>query len=640
MNKKKQIIASIVAVLLLVLLTIGVTYAVFTYTKLGTTENTVTAGTLKFLYTENTGVGAGIALTDALPVSDTVGKSYSTEGKVFDFSIEATNTGTEVIPYEITLRKKDTSTLGEEAVKVYLTDMTEDADSEILEPTLYSNLAQTNIDVGEEVEKTIHTDSVAGGELTYLKDYRLRMWVAEETDFSTGNYNGKTFIATVNVYSNVPLVSEEEMNERSNAEISKVTASDTELTVVENEAYQYEISLPKDTTETTIIVETENPNSTVVIEKLDSLAYTDSKIKRTAISNKVSLNSGDNYFKVTIISENKVVKKSYILRIFVSSSISGESIFSIIEENDLKSGNYIFEVNGENYPVHLYAFEGNQTWSENQKFGNDNDVATATTEAQNMVVVKVNGDLTINSGVKVEPWYTNYGGPKGLTLYVTGTLTNNGTIDNSHGAKAVGQNVYLWKNTDGTYEYVPATGATGGAGAYNAAGITGNPGSGRQTGGGGSGGTYYATTGVGGTGTSYSGGAGSGGVYSVSRGSAAGSSIGGAGSAGIRDSSTDRAGGGAGNPGGSGDAAGGNGTGGLLAIYANNYVNNGTISANGTTGGDIQWGGGSSGAGSINIFYSSNVTKGTTQVLGGSSVGTRKGGAGGAGTVTYTQITK
>jgi len=202
MNKRKQMIVSVAAVLLLVLLTVGVTYAVFTYTKLGTTENTVTAGTLKFLYTENTGVGAGIALTDALPVSDTVGKSYSTEGKVFDFSIEATNSGNDAIPYEVTLRKKSTSTLAEDAVKVYLTDMTEDADSEILAPTLYKDLIQTRINVGDEVEKTIHTDNVVGGELTYLKDYRLRMWVAEETDFSSGNYNGKTFIATVNVYAN------------------------------------------------------------------------------------------------------------------------------------------------------------------------------------------------------------------------------------------------------------------------------------------------------------------------------------------------------------------------------------------------------------------------------------------------------
>jgi len=321
MNKRKQIIVSVAAVLLLVLLTIGVTYAVFTYTKLGTTENTVTAGTLKFLYTENTGVGAGIKLENALPVSDSIGKAYSTEGKVFDFSIEATNTGTEVIPYEITLRKKDTSTLGEEAVKVYLTDMTEDADSEILEPTLYSNLAQTNIDVGDEIEKTIHTDSVAGGELTYLKDYRLRMWVAEETDFSTGEYNDKTFIATVNVYSNVPLVSEEEMNLRGNAEVTSISVDSTEMTAVTGQSYQYQTILPEGTTEATINVETENPNSTVTIEKVDSLAY-DSNINRMASAKKVSLNSGINYFKVTVTSQNKELTKEYGIRINVIKTVA------------------------------------------------------------------------------------------------------------------------------------------------------------------------------------------------------------------------------------------------------------------------------------------------------------------------------
>ena len=40
-----------------------------------------------------------------------------------------------------------------------------------------------------------------------------------------------------------------------------------------------------------------------------------------------------------------------------------------------------------------------------------------------------------------------YGGPKGMFIYCTGTITNNGTIDmTARGAKAVGQNVYLWKN--------------------------------------------------------------------------------------------------------------------------------------------------------------------------------------------------
>jgi hypothetical protein len=124
-----------------------------------------------------------------------------------------------------------------------------------------------------------------------------------------------------------------------------------------------------------------------------------------------------------------------------SVTIKGESILSILENNDLKSGYYYFVVNEINYPVHLYTLDGNQHFTENQTFGDSKDVATASTEAQNMVVVKVKGDLTIDESVTVGPYYNTYGGPKGFTLYVTGKLTNNGTIDNSHGAKATGQDV-------------------------------------------------------------------------------------------------------------------------------------------------------------------------------------------------------
>ena len=65
MKNKKKVLLSVLGIMLLVLVTVGVTFAVFTYTKLGTTENTVTTGTLKFLYTENTGVGAGINIENA-----------------------------------------------------------------------------------------------------------------------------------------------------------------------------------------------------------------------------------------------------------------------------------------------------------------------------------------------------------------------------------------------------------------------------------------------------------------------------------------------------------------------------------------------------------------------------------------------
>ena len=220
----------------------------------------------------------------------------------------------------------------------------------------------------------------------------------------------------------------------------------------------------------------------------------------------------------------------------------------------------------------MITLDGNQHFTENKTFGDAYDVATASTYAQNMVIVKVNGDLEIDSGVTVSPYYTEYGGPKGFTLYVTGKLTNKGIIDNSHGAYAVGQNVYLWKNSNGTYEYVPAEGGKAGTGRTGDVGNSGGSGISRQTGGGGA--TYSYN---GSAGTSYSGGSGAGGSGSA----AINGGKGGPGS-------TIYNGSGAGNPKGSGsnkETEGSNGTGGLLTIYANEYQNDGRIQATGANGG-------------------------------------------------------
>lgn len=196
-RKRKQLILSILGILSLILITSGVTVALFTYTKLGETENTITVGTIKFLYTENTGVGKGITITNALPVSDTVGKGYSTDGYVFDFQIEGENSGNEVIPYEVTLRQKADSTLDSRIVKVYLTNMNEDADTELVAPTLYSALPQTTVDVDTNIEKTLYNGSVAGGETDYLQEFRLRMWIDESADFSATDYYKHTDGTTI-----------------------------------------------------------------------------------------------------------------------------------------------------------------------------------------------------------------------------------------------------------------------------------------------------------------------------------------------------------------------------------------------------------------------------------------------------------
>ena len=353
-----------------------------------------------------------------------------------------------------------------------------------------------------------------------------------------------------------------------------------------------------------------------------------------------AIRNGQYYDLKAIIEQDK---EQYIKDV----TIEGDSILSIINNNNLKSGYYYFLANGEKYPVHMITLDGNQHFTENKTFGDEHDVATKDTYAQNMVIVKVNGDLEIDKGVTVAPYYTEYGGPKGFTLYVTGKLTNKGTIDNSHGAKAEGQDVYLWKNTNGTYEYVPAEGGSGGPGGSSrdgVNGVNGVSGKGRQTGGGGSGASYTNVnyrSGSGSAGTSYSGGTGGGGV---DQGSASSGEVnGGRGGSGY-GVNTDSAGSGAGNPGGEcrGNCnVGSTGTGGLLIIYADGYENHGTIKADGKNGGVGNIApGGSSGGGSINIFSGIFIKKGSAYFSGGSALisKSKTGGAGGNGTVTYTQL--
>ena len=339
------------------------------------------------------------------------------------------------------------------------------------------------------------------------------------------------------------------------------------------------------------------------------------------------------------------------------------------------------------YNIHTIIYNGNlildgisniegATLSNNvYEFGSKTtDVATENENARNMVVLKVNGNLTINEGITLTACKSDdgYGGPKGMMIYCTGTLTNNGTVSmTARGAKAEGENVYLWQNLDNSYEYIPAVGATGGESItkhenQSGNGINGYVGNGRQTGGGGSGAANasdadpIAVSGAGGNGTSYSGGAGGGGCnincYSKIK-AEDGSSTGGKGGDGIgyRYSSSwasRLAGGGAGNPGGNGgqndsgnaiDGAGENGTGGLLIIYSDNINNTGKIESNGSKGTLYTMiSGGSSGGGSINIFYKNNITcTGPIEAKGGKIKGSTDeliGGNGGNGTISIGNI--
>jgi len=227
----------------------------------------------------------------------------------------------------------------------------------------------------------------------------------------------------------------------------------------------------------------------------------------------------------------------------VDNTYTANSIIEWVASTSLPDGDYNVTVTGTGtggttktitYPIELINYYDDVTYTSSVSLGD-------TSTKYKMLVVKYWGNLTINSGVTVTATTNNsYTYKKGMYLHVVGTLKNSGTITmTARGTyNLAGEDVFLWKNVDSSYEFVPAIGASGGASVSVTGSLSrnngkvGGAGSARKTGGGASGGSTplsgRTTSGAGGAGTSYSGGAGGGGAYNAKT-AGAGSSIGGKG---------------------------------------------------------------------------------------------------------------
>ena len=193
-NSSKQVLLSVLGVAILVVAVVGVSFAAFSYSKTGEKVNTITTGTISMNYVEDENA---INLTNALPMTDDVGKALADTNQYFDFTVSADITGTTTINYAITAAKEVDSTIPDDGVKVYLTDMDANADTEILAPTKVSGLTPTT---GSEPSGTpsgqfiLHTGTFNA---TSSHDYRLRMWVADDY-VVTGE--SQSYKLRVNVY--------------------------------------------------------------------------------------------------------------------------------------------------------------------------------------------------------------------------------------------------------------------------------------------------------------------------------------------------------------------------------------------------------------------------------------------------------
>ena len=413
--------------------------------------------------------------------------------------------------------------------------------------------------------------------------------------------------------------------------------------------------------------------SKITTEELEDIVKnSNAEVVKNEVGNITDIKIGKKLIKIEEIIPDLDIEKTNESLIGIVKNATKSEIRNISVKSEKYSAN-ILVYKGDLILDGIKQVEGAELKQNKYEFGNkEKDVGTESEDAKNMVILKIDGDLTVNSGITLTACKSDngYGGPKGMLIYCTGTLTNNGTISmTARGAKAEGQDVYLWKNSDNSYEFVPAVGASGASraiisasgfwgGRFSTAGISGNNSINRQTAGGGSGaaichgdsGRYTSISGAGTNGTSYSGGTGGGaalGDINYSNYTAEAGTINGGKGGKSKSNYLGNAGSGAGNPGGTDGnvgSKGSNGTGGLLIIYANNIINNSIIESNGSNGGTGYWnaGGGSSGGGSINIFYKDNYTENNSSITADGGIAMcatgYKGGAGGTGSISLGQI--
>lgn len=186
-----------------------------------------------------------------------------------------------------------------------------------------------------------------------------------------------------------------------------------------------------------------------------------------------------------------------------------DSIMQGVRNSNLADGDYIFRVitseETKGYPVELINYKEDVRYSlEEGQTSKTISLGDNTTDYK-MLVVKYHGDLTIDKGITVTATNVlNLTYKKGMYVCVMENLLNNGQISmTARGTITTPENVYLWKNVDNTYEYIPESGASGLPARIPArgTGMKGNSETDRATGSGGQCGVI--TNGLSGSGGSY-----------------------------------------------------------------------------------------------------------------------------------------
>lgn len=395
-NKKKQIIITLIGIISLIVITVGVTYAFFNYSRTGTTDNVVKTGGITFLYTEVSGVGKGISLTEAYPVADSIGKVQVGEGKVFDFKVTSNISMNSSIGYQVTARKKTGSTLANSAVKVYLTEVNGTEQELLL--SKYSELSQTDkVDISKYDERILYEATVPANTANYEKNFKLRMWVSDDTDFTDGSMNDKTFTLTVNVYADGKVVTD---NLDTTNTLDSITVSDCTLDPVFNSATtEYGCTVKNNISSVTV-----NATATSSKSKVRGLGTKDLTVGKNTLPIRVIAEDGSE--KIYNINITRKAGASSLKNEIMKNSVITANPTLTTSSNNTSDASGLYKSTATNTGEATYYFRGNVI---------NNYVSFA---GQTWRIVRVNEDGTIrivmqdginsNANIAFNSNYNNY----------------------------------------------------------------------------------------------------------------------------------------------------------------------------------------------------------------------------------------
>lgn len=182
-NNSKRVLLSVLGVAILIVAVVGISFAALNYDKVGGT-NSITTGTVTMSFAE---VTKGIALNDALPISDSKGMALAGDGQYFDFSVSTNASTALTVNYEINVTPATIGTsetlgaLTDEQVKVYLEKKNETGSYvQEVAPVLVDSLTNSATRTGAKTLKTVAVNHTGTGALT--DEYRLRIWIDESVN--------------------------------------------------------------------------------------------------------------------------------------------------------------------------------------------------------------------------------------------------------------------------------------------------------------------------------------------------------------------------------------------------------------------------------------------------------------------------